>query len=207
MADLLQGVRDRGWSAGEARLEDLLGEAHAHGWSEVPMRRGDPAVSVLTPTHKDDAHPRSLSASVGHGRQPLHTDGAHLPRVPDLVLLFCELPNSTPTHIWKPELPTPEVMRHGLFVVSGGRGSFMSAAYATGAGFRYDPGCMTPGDTRAIEAAKIFSDAIGESDEHPWASSSMALLLDNRRVLHARGAIRPGDESRKVKRVAFYVGS
>ena len=62
------------------------------GWAEVRPSPGDAPVSVLRPAEASAAHPRSLSAPYGLGQQPLHTDGAHLPDPPDIVVLISSHP-------------------------------------------------------------------------------------------------------------------
>jgi len=47
-------------------------------------------VSVLRPQEQGQAHPYSISAVHGLGEQPLHVDGSHMFRPPDVVVLVSE---------------------------------------------------------------------------------------------------------------------
>ncbi|WP_396667942.1 hypothetical protein [Microbacterium sp. R86528] len=90
------------WATLRADIRTLLQDASALGWRPVPIRRGESVLSTLPVVDADEAHPQSLSAVVGAGQQPLHTDGAHHKVMPDLVLLAAVEPSSTPTLLCAP---------------------------------------------------------------------------------------------------------
>src|SRR3546814_10809010 len=75
------------WVSFPGTLEDVIDRARRLGWEAVSMRDGDPPVSELRPVPADRARPNSLSSRTGLGAQPLHTDGAHLERPPDVIAL------------------------------------------------------------------------------------------------------------------------
>jgi alpha-ketoglutarate-dependent taurine dioxygenase len=197
-----------GWAAGVGDVSSIRRQASALGWTEVPVRHGQPPVSHLRPTSEANAHPRSLSAAYGLGAQPLHTDGAHLPEPPDLLLLISESANATATRLWrhvagsKHIAPPPNAMQHGMFLVSNGPESFFAPAL-TGSRYRYDPGCMTACDARARQVAQFFNDQLEHAVVHEWISGEQLLVVDNRSALHARAAVAPGDEERTLARVAL----
>jgi alpha-ketoglutarate-dependent taurine dioxygenase len=201
-------ARREGWTSGSGDLESIRQQAKSLGWIEVAPRRGDPTVSVLRPTEKIVARPNSLSARYGLGQQPLHTDGAHLHRPPDLVVLFSERPSATPTRLWRatyappPPPPPHAALWHGMFLVHSGRDSFYSPAL-TGSGYRYDPGCMTACDTRARQVAQYFERQLSHASTHEWMGWDQVLVIDNRRVLHARAAVGEDDMDRELTRIAF----
>ncbi len=187
----------------------FLQQAAPLGWVEVATRRGDATVSVLRPVDASAAHPKSLSANYGLGQQPLHTDGAHLPDPPDLVVLVSQRPSSTPTWLWRPATPVPwqptipsVALRHGMFLVRNGRDSFYAPALS-GSRYRYDPGCMTACDARAREVEQYFMKQLAEATTHEWSGAGQVLVVDNRRVLHARSAMTKDDLDRELTRVAF----
>src|SRR3546814_20667711 len=92
------------WVSFPGTLEDVIDRARRLGWEAVSMRDGDPPVSELRPVPADRARPNSLSSRTGLGDQPLHTDGAHLDRPPDVIALAC--PGSHPTsHMHTPPPP------------------------------------------------------------------------------------------------------
>jgi Taurine catabolism dioxygenase TauD, TfdA family len=164
----------------------------------------DNEIDELTPTTEDGSRPKSLSATYGLGAQPLHTDGAHLRQPPDLVALHAPTPNSTPTLLWKPPYP-PAALSNGLFLVDAGTDKFLAAPYSLRSGFRFDPGCMRPLDQRARLADDYFKEHHRKVIEHHWTSPGQLLLIDNRRVLHARAAVSAEDETRRIDRASFEV--
>lgn len=194
-----------GWAVGSGAIEMLQWQVATIEAAEVPIRKGDPPVSLLRPVSEKDAHPNSLSAQYGTGAQPLHTDGAHLPDPPDILILACETPSSVSTKLWRNATlfaqPVPSFLRHGVFAVLAGRNSFYATAHENRR-FRYDPGCMVPCDKRAREAVEYFETALSDAVEHHWAEPNTILVIDNRKVLHARSsaAEEPG---RQIKRLAL----
>lgn len=206
LAQLAKSTRG-GWTATDGDLRELRSAAQRLGWSELPNRRGDPSVTELRPRTEQQAKPNSLSTKYGTGAQPLHTDGAHLPRPPDIVALVAKTPSRTPTRLWRTLSITRavpwEALHNGIFLVSSGRDSFFTPA-AGDLGFRYDPGCMTPCDQRARATAEYFTEALEDADEHVWDMPGQILLIDNRRALHARAAVDSDtDAGRTLHRVAF----
>ena len=208
-ADLVTGAQRDGWIAATGDIETIRRQAAAHGWSEIPIRRGDQPVSVLKPVQPDSAHPRSLSAQYGLGDQPLHTDGAHMARPPDIVVLVVSGPSQTPTRLWaydrmtrRREDPPRTAFSHGMFLVHTGRDSFYAPVLAGGR-WRYDPGCMTPCDARARQVDDYLAAQLASAWTWQWTQAGQLLVIDNRSVLHARAAVAVGDEDRELTRVAF----
>ncbi len=154
---MLANAVTSGWSAGVGTLEDVTAQARQLTLEPVPNRRGDSPVSRLRPTTQQDAKPRSLSAQVGLGAQPLHTDGAHHQAPPDFLVFVSERPSSTPTwlrHVHGQSVPWDD-LRSGMFLVGVGSFAFFAPAL-TGAGptrrLRFDPGCMTPCDAHPLRS-------------------------------------------------------
>jgi hypothetical protein len=197
----------RGWAAGEGSLREVQAEAISLGWTEVPTRRGGPAITKLRPTDTRDSPPNSLSAKYGKGAQPLHTDGAHLTEPPDVVVLACAKGSTTPTLLWSGKHQTipaaPSSARHGVFLVNGGINSFFAVAYANGR-YRYDPGCMTPCDARARECVSFFEEQMAMAVEHSWDAAGRVLAIDNRAALHARASA-VDEPQREIERISFYI--
>jgi hypothetical protein len=208
-ADLVAGAQRDGWIAVADDIEAIRRQAAAHGWDEVPVRRGDPPVSVLKPVQPDSAHPRSLSARYGLGDQPLHTDGAHLASPPDLVVLAASGPSQTPTRLWAhgradrgKEDPSWASFSNGMFLVQAGRDSFYAPVIA-GDRWRFDPGCMIPCDARARQVSEYLAAQLARAWTSEWTRAGQVLVIDNRSVLHARAALADGDGDRELTRVAF----
>ncbi|GED11304.1 hypothetical protein [Cellulosimicrobium cellulans] len=185
----------------ESRLQF---QAEQLGLVPVENRRGQSHVSRLRPTTPQEAHPASLSAQVGLGQQPLHTDGAHLRTVPDYVVMWSETTNSTPTRVWHPRRALSSSDQSGVFIVRSGRETWLSPAH-DGGGLRFDPGCMSPCDAFARRTARILQDPPpDEVHEIRWDTPWKVLVLANRQVLHGRAAVIDGDQERTLGRVAYY---
>jgi Taurine catabolism dioxygenase TauD, TfdA family len=209
LESLAATAAEEAWAAGSGSMEQVLQQARALGWTEVSIRRGGPSVATLRPVDPGDAPTNSLSAKYGKGAQPLHTDGAHLPNPPDVVVLVCAATSGTPTQLWRRSkdrprlLLFPDFLSHGVFLVVNGKDSFFSTAYS-GRRLRYDPGCMIPCDARAREAVRYFEDAMDSAYEHSWDEPDRVLLIDNRKALHARPSA-VDDSHREIRRVSFYL--
>jgi len=148
----------------------------------------------LRPLSKEEAHPRSLSAQYGYEPFPFHTDGAHLQSPPDFMLLAAKQDDAgeSPTHLkrlWEPPPPAnDDDMRRGVFRVGAGRRSFYITCQSADGRVRFDPGCMAPIDPRSRRLAAAIS--TGEPDySHRWTRSGEILIVDNTRVMHARGRV------------------
>jgi len=205
---LLASVDRRGWILARADLKHVRIVAAELGWNEGPIRRGDDVVSRLEGRDHSDAHPRSLSATYGLGAQPLHTDGAHLERPPDVIALAAISTSMTATRLFETsgahDLPT-DALRHGVFKVTSGGDCHLTTA-ATPTGYRFDPACMSPCDSRARQVTAYFAVAFDQAHRHSWVGNeSVVLVVDNRAVLHAREAIEEEDRDRVLERVAFWL--
>ncbi|WP_216216886.1 TauD/TfdA family dioxygenase [Amycolatopsis aidingensis] len=201
LEDLLSRSRNTGWATAQGRIDQVQFDAKMLGWTPVPIRRGASAVATLRPLDPADAAPNSLSARYGKGAQPLHTDGAHLPEPPDIVVLTCETTSTTPTLLWNNVGGVPGFVQHGVFLIGRGNDSFFTTAYAQGR-LRYDPGCMLPSDARAHQTVQFFEDAASAATEYQWNEPGQVLFIDNRRVLHARASA-AHEPQREIQRVSF----
>lgn len=203
LEELLSKSRTTGWATVQGHLDQVQLDAKMLGWATVPIRRGGPTVDTLRPVDAAAAAPKSLSARYGKGAQPLHTDGAHLPEPPDIVVLTCETTSTTPTLLWNQVIRAPGFVRHGVFLISSGNDSFFATAYAQGR-LRYDPGCMLPCDARARQTVQFFEEAASTATEYRWSEPGQVLLIDNRRVLHARASA-SHEPQREIQRVSFHL--
>jgi TfdA family taurine catabolism dioxygenase TauD len=209
LEDLAERALEEGWASGSGSLELLRLSARTLGWSEVTFRSTDPPVTSLRPLDTDEAKQNSLSSRYGKSTQPLHTDGAHLHEPPDFVLLLAETTSTVPTLLWKPMIihyqhPVYNDLLHGVFLVRNGSESFFRTA-ASSLDLQYDPGCMDPCDERSRSAARFFAEVSRSAVEHQWDEPGKVLLINNRRVLHARAAAED-EPDREIKRVAFRIG-
>lgn len=212
---LIDESRTHGWAIGNLRTTvpgPALGtrawmltyEAKQLNLTPVPNRHGEAAHSTLRPTTVMDAHPSSLSATVGMGVQPLHTDGAHLARVPDYVVLWCADTNSTPTRFWAPWNVVSRNDEHGMFVVRSGSRTWLAPAIEPYRNLRFDPICMHPGDAAARRLAVLLQEPPDhEVQSVTWDVPGKVLLLRNRFLLHGRAAVAANDTDRRIERIAL----
>lgn len=198
----------RGWASASGTLKDVRMAASMGGFAESPMNRAG-AKSVLRPHTADAAPARSISAVYGLDAQPLHTDGAHLPTPPDVIVLYAPEPSPTPTVVWTQTRPgsywralVPEEVRYGVFTVRGNGSSFLASAF-DGTRLRFDPVCMSPADDYATGAVRFFCEARQQVHVHEWSEGNSLLFIDNRRSLHAREALAADAETRRIERVAY----
>lgn len=202
----MHASRASGWAvevADALQIALLKLRAAEMGLTPIQNRRGDDTVSVLTPTTAERAHPSSISAAVGIGQQPLHTDGAHHRQVPNYVLMWASTTNSTPTRIWS---PWPSIKREdtsGMFVVHSGSDIFLAPAVVRRY-LRYDPGCMTPADATARRLEQVLqAPPVDEVHDVHWHTPNTVLLLRNNVVLHGRAAVAQADVDRRLERMSF----
>lgn len=196
------GFAVRSGTLSEVRFASLM----ANRWALVPQKGGE-ASSSLRPMEQDQAPARTISATHGLGAQPLHSDGAHLRKPPDVIVLFAADPTTTATVIWKLRPNYPSSLSSGVFTVRARDNSFLTHALDTGR-LRFDPGCMYPSDHLAREAQAYLTDAREHAHYHQWKDGGTLLFIDNKRALHAREAVTDADdaESRLLERASYSLG-
>lgn len=194
-----------GWATTTMPLSLFKSYARQRQWEPIATRRGDSAVSKLRPTVASEAPARSISATVGLDAQLLHVDGAHIPAMPDMIVMHSETVNLTATRIWRPAFGVvySSAVQHGVFIVGTGRDSFLACA-ADDKGLRFDPYCMTPADIRSREAFTLLT-SYDEVHEHAWDEPNKLLLVRNRMVLHGRAKAADGEE-RELTRIGYRTG-
>jgi hypothetical protein len=208
VGELIARARNDGWSTATVTAEHVRFQARWMTLTPLASRSTGDQVEKLQPIDSVDAPKASLSAVYGRGAQPLHTDGAHLEEPPDIVMLFARAPSPVPTmltlHDWSVlDSGMSEDLRHGLFTVNTGRTQFLTPAYS-GRRLRFDPGCMSPADSRARRVAAHFEVALASATPFEWDEPDKVLVIDNRRVLHAR-ADAESDPGRTIERLAYRI--
>ncbi|SDU25513.1 TauD/TfdA family dioxygenase [Jiangella alkaliphila] len=207
LRDLVGTARADGWASGTASMLHLRFQASLLLLDPVTSRQGQDRQDVLHPITSADAPKRSLSAAYGRGAQPLHTDGAHLTAPPDIVILASTRRSTVATMLWRHDRSTAGALHddlsHGLFTVDDGKTHFLAPAYARGR-LRFDPGCMTPADSRARRVAAHFRDVLDSATSFNWTDPDQVLVIDNRTVLHAR-ADAQSDPDRELQRLMFRI--
>jgi hypothetical protein len=204
LAMVIAEISKSGSFSTNGTLDQVRRAAVVMGLAERRMK-SDGSGNVMRPMESDKAPARSLSAVFGLGRQPLHTDGAHLPDPPDIIVLYAEKPTPTPTSVWflaDGGRKLPECVRHGVFTVRGNGRSFLATAYS-GERFRVDPVCMSPADQHARQATEYFDAQRDLAKLHEWDSPHQLLFIDNRHALHGREAVVDDVKSRVIERLAL----
>ncbi len=165
----------------------------------TPMKgRNAQTVEVLTPKNTDEAHQNSLSVQYGKGELPFHVDASHH-QIPSRYLVFacsCAEGDVAPTVLLNvSELGLGEndvvALETGVFLVKNGRHSFYANIKRPDAPFfRWDPGCMFPQDSIAEAVARKLSHLylLPAVRTINWSTGAL-LVVDNWRMLHARGAV------------------
>lgn len=191
-------ARCAGWTSVSMPLQRILDLARASRVAVVPTRPGSSPIGRLVAARTSSF--RSLTNEHGLDEFPLHTDGAHLERPPDVVCLAAantECATVATRLLRLRDVATSSnfslALEHAVFRLRGIRQNAYLLA-GRGGGIRYDPGCMLP----LTADARYVVTALAESSElaHRWHWNPAALdtlVIDNRRVLHGRdAAVRPG---------------
>lgn len=206
LTDVEKELSAKGFAVRDGNLHSLnYASIDQRKW-KTALQKSGATVSTLRPMSQEQAPTRTLSAVHGLGAQPLHTDGAHLRRMPDVIVLFAAAPSSTGTTIWKLDRDYPSAISNGVFTVRGNEGSFLAHAYANQR-LRFDPVCMSPADQLAKEAKNFLENTREGAHTHAWSAGNTLLFIDNRKTLHGRDAVADTAdvESRIIERAAFYL--
>lgn len=188
MGDVEKELTAYGFAVREGTLRDVsLASTLQRKWKQL-TQKGGAKESLLRPMHQTQAPSRTLSKIHGLGAQPLHTDGSHLKRMPDVIVLSAPNPSQTATVVWKLPISFPSSLRNGVFTVRGNEGAFLAHAFANQR-LRFDPGCMSPADHLAKEAVAFFEDVRGEAHTHDWSQGGTLLFINNKKALHGREAL------------------
>lgn len=177
----------------------------------IPSRRTGTLVDILVPSLPQDARPRSMSAIFGEGAFPYHTDAAYLRIPPKYVLLRVvsgqECTRDTlllDTKIIFLSALEQKIIRNEVWLVNGGRGRFYSPIINNdlieGVSIvRYDLNCMRPVTRKAYEIGRSFWGALHNVPNIPFSwRGGFILLIDNWRMLHARGPKPTSSEKDRV---------
>lgn len=202
LSPALSQLRRNGWAQGIGTLSEFRHALYSVPLEPTPTQSGRDT-RVLRPYTTENAPRRSMSAVVGLAEQPLHTDGAHLSTPPDVIVLFSEATNETATSWWEPSgSALLGAATSGIFTVRTHAGSFLASAHAWGQ-WRFDPECMSPADEQARAVARALGAARAEASKFHWDAENKFLMINNRRLLHARDSITDGDEDRTLERLTL----
>jgi hypothetical protein len=213
-AEISSALKRAGWVAvptGETTKEGIaqrMLQILAQLGEIVPGRNRTPIEEVV-PETMETARPRSLSSRFGLSPLPLHTDTAHWSIPCRFLALACVAPGPQPTptllldiKIVNLSIRDQLACMSSIFAIKNGRSSFYGSILERGRPFiRLDPGCMeplTPDSKLALSAFDIQRQA-ERIHWHEWTLGGL-LILDNWRLLHARGYNRPTGRGRLLLR-------
>jgi alpha-ketoglutarate-dependent taurine dioxygenase len=182
----MAGRTDREIGAAVRLIAARIGRPWPHAQNEGNVER-------LAPRSRKDARPNSLSAMFGRGEFPAHTDQAHRLLPPRFLILAAAEMEYGAARTTLVRVPTftssqAEAVRDGVFLVSNGSQSFYSSILRRDRRFvRFDAACMTPTNTQAVAAARVFMEGIEAGDVHEveWRLGDI-LVVDNWKMLHGR---------------------
>ena len=174
-------------------------------------RRAPEAFRSISPERIESARPNTLSSRYGLGAFPFHTDAAHWTTPPDYVMLFCKNPGRggrctqlVDTHNLTKDGAIRQALKSAVWTTGHLSPHFCVAAHEAidGLQMRYDPACMTPAGPESHKLQQLLDLRIAESTRStiPWVKGSL-LVIDNKRMLHARGKASTADPDRVLVRV------
>lgn len=188
----------------------LLEFANAFGTPTVDPRHPY-QIRALSPQHVNKANPNTLSSRHGLLPFPFHTDVAHWHTPAQTFFLYCVKPGSgnRPTTLidslqWRLSDDDLHLLCEGVWR-SGCVRTFLCTIMEPGNNsftVRYDPGCMIPHSLSASDASVVVQRLIAQSAliQIEWSEQTL-LVIDNTRILHARGAALRPDTDRVIERI------
>ena len=199
-ANLLKDLEEKGWATWPAESKDaehiqsaLVSIAHDLG---QPISAKNGFVEEVSPHHKEDGNPNSLSGKYDLDYFPLHCDTSHWTMPCRYVLLACKNTGDIPVSLKLLDTrdinlsPSDKILAlSSVFLIKNGRKSFYSSILSSGRDFiRLDPGFMQALDKNGERAMEIYSYTKQNSiiKEANWQVGDI-LIIDNWRVLHGRG--------------------
>jgi hypothetical protein len=180
----------------------------------VPSGRNRPLVDSLAPRPREESRPRSLSGAFGMGSFPWHSEAAHW-KVPPRYFLLRAVRlgvGDRPTLLLdRTELCLSaaqwQTASAAVWYTAGGRGVWLTPllnkTLVPGEEiFRYDMAALEPASRTAGRVGEFLQRAICEAPNMSiqW-KLGQAMLVDNWRMLHARGESAVPDRDRLLERV------
>jgi hypothetical protein len=209
-ADVSAAVAKQGYwfgSVGCLASSELLELATKLG-KPVADARDRCLVKPVSPASNFAAPPNTLSSRYGLGAFPFHTDGAHWLIPPDLLLMYCVAEGSGAratllhdTTAWELDAGERRVLRNEPWCVTQVAKPFLCSHLGPTERFRVNYDCMRPCSASSHAGAIIAGRlAGGPTRSIPWSAGKM-LLIDNARMLHARGQANKPDPDRHHLRI------
>ena len=187
-----------------------MGIGESLGEVRMDLRSPEP-IRDIRPQLIAEAKPNTLSSRYGMEMFPFHTDVAHWQTPARYVILYCEDPGSgdrptllQDTRKWDIRESEQRAFLREVWKTGHVRPYLCTVGKLIGErlALRYDDGCMRP-MTRA--AYKLQEQIINYIETCPvtsvhWTPGKM-LVMDNHRIVHARGKAHCSDRDRIIKRI------
>lgn len=191
-------------------LSQVIDIAKSLGNVTMDKRSPEP-YRKISPQSLVTAKANTLSSRFGLGAFPFHTDVAHWERPARYLLLYCENPGSgnRPTELvdtlsWNIDTQLRHSLLNCLWKVGFKSPAFRSTGNEENKTItiRYDTGCMRPASKNTEFLKARIEKLIETSDKTTikWISG-MSLIVDNARMLHARGSACSPDHDRILIRI------
>jgi hypothetical protein len=192
----------------EAR--DCLAVANSLGVPVGDARNPEP-LRLIRPQPLDKAKTNTLSSRYGLGAFPFHTDAAYWPIPPRFILFYCVNPGSgdRPTLLVDPQEwllsdPIRLALCNEVWRVTTRRPFLCTVGTQgdNGLSVRFDEACMVPVTSGAQDVRETVRASLGSSSKTKiqWNEGDL-LIVDNLRLLHARGEAAHADEDRVLARI------
>jgi L-asparagine oxygenase len=206
--DQLQGD---GYSFTRKISQPRLAELIQHlGPIRVDPRNPD-QIRDIRPQATEEANSNTLSSRYGTEEFPFHTDCAHWHKPARYLVLYCVCPGSgdRPTllkdsHTWKLNDAEEDLTCRALWRTGHVRPQICTVANRTDGrlAVRYDRDCMRPMTAEARELSSLLELRLERSPvrQIEWEPECL-LVVDNHRLVHARGKSNKADGDRWLKRI------
>ena len=211
ISNIRQDLTEMGYHYSPAfKVDDLL---RISGDLGIPTadKRGS-IIKTLKPEKPSDPNLNTLSSRYGTGAFPFHTETAYWPTPARFVVLYCVNPGSRhrPTHLvdshkWDLSHKDKRTLCNEVWKVFTGINPFLcTIGKQTRNRFmiRFDKDCMKPalsprGKANDIVARELQSQKLITID---WQANDL-LVIDNYRMIHARGPSVTNDSDRHLERI------
>ena len=213
---IVEDLDNQGYCVIEDTSEtDMWDVASELGMPRQEMRDGQ-VVKLIRPQPEQVSFPNTLSSRYGLGSFPFHTDAAYWFKPPRYLILRCVNPGEgnrctllSDTRAWLSN-DQWNLLSEAICSIAGRR-YFLATIADSDADrvtiVRYDTDCMRPTGKRSSEALALLGKKAAESQsvEIHWRHGS-TLVVDNHRLLHARGTSQFNDPNRLHQKILVEEG-
>jgi hypothetical protein len=215
-SDAMATLASQGWVLLHAVSREAFERIAIQLGSPVSSRLGSEEIDILSPSQAGDAPAHSLSATFGTGAFPHHSDAAYMRIPPRWILMRMAEPGPGRRQTCIRDVVGFAVshrkglglLQRAVWYVASRQGSFYIPILGLAPArecpiLRWDYRVMRPASPSAQGAASKLHDLLTETPEVAisWQRNDL-LILDNWRVLHARGSAAANDAGkRKLERI------